>query len=196
MIIQKISIDEFLQRIGLQPNGNIWSALVVSNLGYGELVEELSETLELFTECKVGILSGLDGASKLVNKIQEATEDYLIIWELENWDNQNWRKFDLMRSSFFRERGVVLVISEKSVQIMFASATNIVNWLGARVYAVEKSGEKLTNNERQTKLLALSEWSGFSNTQIIEMAESHKLPSDPEYGEWLLLLGREDLIER
>ncbi len=196
MIISRISMDEFLQRIGSQPNGNIWSVLVISNSDSGVLVQELRETLELFTECKVGIISAVDGVSSLVNTIQEAIEDYLIIWDFENWDNSNWREFDMLRSRLFRERGGVLVLSEKSVQMMFACATNIVSWLGSRIYGFEKAAERLTDDERQTKLLALSQWSGFSDTQIIKLAESHELPSDPEYGEWLLLLGREDLIER
>lgn len=45
MNIKPISIDEFLQRVGSQPNGNIWSVLVIVNSHEQELVEELEEML-------------------------------------------------------------------------------------------------------------------------------------------------------
>ena len=50
-LIKSLSIDEFLQRIGSQPNGNTWSALITSNLDSQQLVEDLQETLNIF--CKM-----------------------------------------------------------------------------------------------------------------------------------------------
>lgn len=194
--ITPISLDEFIQRVAVQPNGNIWSVLVVSNLNEGKFIKELRESLELFAECSIGTISGTDGVTALVNKIQEACESYLIIWEFEDWENQDWRQLDQMRSKLVKKRGVTLVISEKLVQIMFTSAPNIVSWVGSRVYAFIEGAELLSDEERQARLLALNEWSGLSNAEVIEMAQLHKLPSDPEYGEWLVLLGRGDLIER
>lgn len=192
--ITSISIDEFLQRIASQPNGNIWSVLVIPKLD-NEFINELGESLELFAECNIKIISGIDGVTVLVNKIQEISEDYLVIWEFENWQNQEWRQLDQMRSKLVRERGVTLVLSELAVKAMCTSAPNIVSWLGSRVYTF-KEGALLSDEERQSRLFALSEWSGLSNAEMIEMAQSNELPLDPEYGEWLVLLGREDLIER
>jgi hypothetical protein len=44
-LLTSLSIDEFLQRIGSQPNGNTWSALITSNLDSQQLVDDLQETL-------------------------------------------------------------------------------------------------------------------------------------------------------
>lgn len=196
MNIKSISIDEFLQRVGSQPNGNIWSVLVTSNLDNSELAEELEETLSIFTECKVGIISADNVIDNVVSEIQQASEDYLIIWNFENWDNHSWRKFDQMRSRLIKQRGVVLILSETTVSKMFTDVPNIVSWIGSRVYELTEDTELLTEEERQERLLALQQWSGYSNHKIIELAESQQLPLDPEYGEWLVLLGREDLIGR
>ena len=196
MNIKSISIDEFLQRAGSQPNGNIWSVLVTSNFNHDELVEELKEILSIFTECEVGIISADNEIDIIVNEIQQASEDYLIIWNFEKWDNHSWRKFDQMRSRLIKKRGVVLVLLEPTVEKMFVDAPNIVSWIGSRVYEFAEGTEILTEEERQGRLLELQEWSKYSNNQVIELAKSQQLPPDSEYGEWLVLLGREDLIGR
>ncbi|MDJ0733047.1 MAG: hypothetical protein QNJ47_03010 [Nostocaceae cyanobacterium] len=195
-IIQSISIDEFLQRVGSQPNGNIWSVLVTANSDNYEVVKELEETLAIFTECEIAIISANNSVNIIVDNIQKSTEDYLIIWNFENWDNHNWREFDQMRSRLLKKFGVVLVLSQESVVKMVTNSPNIFSWIGSRVYAFAQGTELLTEEECKTRLLALQEWSGYSNAEVIELAQSQQLPSDPEYGEWLVLLGREDLIGR
>ncbi|MDJ0615545.1 MAG: hypothetical protein QNJ63_02160 [Calothrix sp. MO_192.B10] len=196
MNIKSISIDEFLQRVGSQPHGNIWSVLVTPNSDNYEVVEELEETLSIFTESEVGIISANVPVNIIVDNIKKSAENYLIIYKFENWNNHNWREFDQMRSRLFKKFGVVLVMSQETVKNMFTNAPNIVSWIGSRVYKFAQGMELLTEEECKTRLLALQEWSGYSNTKVIELAESQQLPSDPEYGEWLVLLGREDLIGR
>jgi hypothetical protein len=194
--IKSISIDEFLQRVGSQPHGNIWSVLVTPNSDNYEVVEELEETLSIFTECEVGKISANNSVNIIVNNIQKSTEDYLIIYNFESWNNHNWCEFDRMRSRLLKNFGVVLVVSQESVVKMVANAPNIVSWIGSKVYAFTQGTELLTEEECKARLSTLREWSGYSDNQIIELAESQQLPSNPEYGEWLLLLSREDLIER
>jgi predicted nucleic acid-binding protein len=192
--LKSLSIDEFLQRIGSQPNGNTWSALITSNLYIQQLVDDLQETLSIFAECEVGCLSANDETNVFVEQIIQATEDYLILWNFEQWDKNNWYEFDCMRSSLMRKRGVVLILSADSAKTMFSYAPNIVSWLGSRVYSFLKDTELLSVKEIQERLATLREWSGLTDSQIIEMAEIGTLPPEPEYAEWLVLLERGDLI--
>jgi hypothetical protein len=83
-LLTSLSIDEFLQRIGSQPNGNTWSALITSNLDNQQLVDDLQETLTIFAECKVGCFSANNEANTLVKQIINATEDYLILGNFRN----------------------------------------------------------------------------------------------------------------
>ena len=78
-LLTSLSIDEFLQRIGSQPNGNTWSALITSNLDSQQLVDDLQETLTIFAECEVGCFFANDKTNTLVQQIKKATEDYLIL---------------------------------------------------------------------------------------------------------------------
>ena len=187
-LLKSLSIDQLLQRIGSQPtSGNTWSALITSNLYIQQLVDDLQETLSIFTECEVGCLSAQDATNVFVEKIIQANEDYLILWNFEQWNKNNWYELDCMRSSLMRKGGVVLVLSPDSAKIMFSYAPNIVSWLGSRVYSFLKDTELLSVEEIRERLAALREWSGLTDSQIIEMAETG-------YAEWLVLLERGDLI--
>jgi hypothetical protein len=195
--LTSVSIDEFLQRIGSHPaEGNTWSALITSSLDCQQLVDDLQETLSIFAECEVGCLSGEDGTNTLVKQIIKTTEDYLILWNFDQWDKNNWYEFDCMRSALIKKRGVVLILSLESAEIMFSHAPNVVSWVRNRVYSFLKDTELLSTEEVQERLATLQEWSGLTDSQVIEMAEAQTLPPDPEYAEWLVLLERGDLIEQ
>lgn len=194
---KSVSIDELLQRVGLQPKGNIWSAIAVDFSSLEETVEELQETIEVFVECEVGIISGKTGTIDLIKQLQEASEEYLILCDLESWNREDWQQFDGFRSWLDREKyGGILLLSPESLQQMLKYAPNFSSWLGSRVYDLQKGGEFLNLDEREQRLSALREWSGLSDSEVIESAKLHQLPTDPEYGEWLILLDRGDLIER
>ncbi|HLO85810.1 MAG TPA: hypothetical protein VK203_12500 [Nostocaceae cyanobacterium] len=191
---KSVSLDEFLQRIGSEPNGNIWSVFSTSSSDFQQLVNDLEDTLSIFTECEVGCLSADKEVSILVEQINETTEDYLILWNFEQWDKNNWYQFDCHRSELKKKKGVVLILSPQSAKTMFSYAPNIASWIGSRVYNFLKDAEILTEEEIEQRLAALREWSGLTDSQVIEMAEQRTLPTDPEYGEWLVLLNRGDLI--
>ncbi|MBD2298607.1 ABC transporter permease [Nostoc sp. FACHB-87] len=193
---KSVSIDEFLQRVGSQPEANTWSALIVSNSDAQQLVDDLKDSLSIFAECEVGCLSANINTSNLVERISHTNEDYLILWDFEQWDNHNWYQLDCQRSKLMRKYGVVLILSPESAKTMFSYAPNIVSWLGSRVYSFLKDTELLSIEERQERLEALREWSGLTDSQVIDMAEAQTLPPEPEYAEWLVLLDRGDLIEQ
>jgi hypothetical protein len=68
--------------------------------------------------------------------------------------------------------------------------------LGARIYYLQKDAEILSDEECERRLAALQEWTGKTNEDVIALAENRQLPTDPEYGEWIILLNRGDLLER
>jgi hypothetical protein len=190
------STDTLLQKLGAQPDGNIWTILVVKTSDINEVVEEFSETVSIFSECETKVISAQDGVSELVKQIVQSSADYLVLWNFETWNCEDWYRFDASRSNLSKPRGGMLVLSSTSAEIILNCAPNFCSWVGSRVYALDKNSEFLTDQERETRLSALREWSGRSDANVIESAESHELPLIPEYSEWLILLGRGDLIER
>jgi hypothetical protein len=194
--LSSTSTDTLLQKLGAQPDGNIWTILVVETSDIDEVVEELSETISIFSECEIKVISVQNGASDLVEQIIQSSEDYLLLWTFEAWNCEDWHRLDACRSSLSKPRGGMLVLSSTSAEMMLNCAPNFCSWVGSRVYALEKDSEFLTDLDREIRLSALREWSGLSDAAVVESAESYQLPRTPEYIEWLILLGRGDLIER
>ena len=191
------SVDELLQRIGARPDGNIWMILVVNIDDIESTVTDLQDTIEIFSECNTVNLSGESGARNLVNQISKALEEYLLLWQLDTWDSNEWKIFDALRSRLDKEnKGGLLVISKQANDLMIHNAPNFVSWLGARIYYLQKDAEILSEEECDRRLATLQEWTGKTNEDVIALAENRQLPTDPEYGEWLILLNRGDLLER
>lgn len=194
--LSSTSTDTLLQKLGAQPNGNIWTALIVETLDIDEVVLELSETISIFAECEIKIISAQSGAFELINQILRPSEYFLLLWNFETWTSEDWHRLDACRSDLSKHRGGMLVLPSTSAEMMLNCAPNFCSWVGSRVYALAKDSELLTDPESEVRLSALREWSGLSDADVITSAESHQLPLTPEYGEWLVLLGRGDLIER
>jgi len=191
------SIDELLQKIGSRPDGNIWMVLVVDINDIESIVTDLQDTIEIFSECNTSNISGESGARDLINQISKASDQYLLLWQLDSWDINEWKIFDALRSRLDKgNKGGLLVTSEQANNLMIHNAPNFVSWLGARIYYLQKDAEILSDEECDRRLAALQEWTGKTNEDVIALAENRQLPTDPEYGEWLILLNRGDLLER
>jgi hypothetical protein len=191
-MISDITVQELLSNIRVQPNENTWSVLVIVENDVMEVLEELIEGIEIFVECSVSVINIED-----IQNSFNSDADYFLLWNFDNWDDNNWRQLDYLRSSLdFGKRGGSIILSPRSVEKMIANAPNFSSWIGSRVFHLVIGAEILTDEECEARLVTLREWIGLSDKEVIEKATAHQLPSDPEYGEWLILLGRGDLIAR
>ena len=192
-----ISLSQLLQKIISRPDSNIWMALVVKPDDMQSTIGDLQDTVEIFNECNTGTISGKSGARDLIQKICEAIEKYIFLWELEFWDNSEWKIFDALRSRLDKnEKGGLIILSDRSNSLMLHNAPNFVSWLGSRTFYLQKDSEILTAEESDERIVALQEYLGKTNEEVITLAENRQLPTDPEYAEWLILLNRGDLLER
>lgn len=57
------------------------------------------------------------------------------------------------------------------------------------------SGDVDLGAVRAQRLEALRGWAARSDADVVRAAEQGTLPRDPEYAEWLVLLGRGDLLD-
>jgi hypothetical protein len=191
------SIDELLQRVGAQSdNGNVWFVLTLALEHHAALAEDLGDVLEIFTESNVASLSGNAGVVPFVASIASTEAASLILSGLESWTTQDWRQLDALRSNLAVQRNAFLLLSEPATSRMLNHAPNLASWIGGRVYPFTYGTEFLTVEEQEDRLGDLRSWAGKTDDEIIALAASHQLSPEPEYGEWLVLLGRGDLIEQ
>jgi hypothetical protein len=189
------SCDEILQRVYSLPKRNIWAVLIIKSEQLNIALEELEETLPIFMDGAFRALEVTLDLEDLIQKICEA-DDYVLLWNFEQWETSQWQEFDYDRSRFDRPNGGILLLTPSSANAFQKYAPNFASWVGSKVYDLELGTEILAEDARQQRLAALQDWSQKTNDEIIQLAETGQLIVDPVYGEWLVLLGRGDLVER
>jgi hypothetical protein len=190
-----VSCDEILQRIYSLPKRNIWASLVVRSEQLNIALEELEETLPIFIDGDFRALEVTLDLEDLIRKVREA-DDYVLLWNFEQWGIQQWQEFDYDRSRFDRLNGGILLLTPSSANAFQKYAPNFASWVGSKVYDIELGTEILSEEALQQRLETLQAWSQKTNDEIIQLAEAGQLIVDPVYSEWLVLLGRGDLVER
>jgi hypothetical protein len=207
MMFKKITVQEILSNIRVQPNRNTWSVLVIDNDDIVEALEELTDGIEVFIERSVESINVEEKKDSFntknknnprdIDEIFNPDIDYFLLWDFDKWTDAQWRKLDYLRSRLNNEKRCgLLIMSEQAAEKMIANAPNFSSWIDGKIFNLVLGAEMLTPEECESRLVALRDWTGLSDHEVIKKAESHQLPYDPEYSEWLILLGRGDLIER
>jgi hypothetical protein len=108
----------------------------------------------------------------------------------------DWRSLDANRSRLMRNDITVLILDEASAARLENVAPNLASWIGGRVWrlADDAAAPVLSPGEIEQRLAALRAWAGRRDAEVIQLAEAGQLPGDPEYAEWLTLLGRGELL--
>jgi hypothetical protein len=189
------SLDEILQRISSLPNANFWSVLVTEAEQQEPALIELEESIPIFIDEAVKVIAITPDVEELVHIVQ-ASESYILLWQFDIWQPEQWQQFDYARSRFSHDNGGIILLTPNSAAQLQTYAPNFASWIGSRVYDLQLGLEILTEAESQQRLKALQQFTSKTDAEVIRLAETGQLPTDPEYGEWLVLLGRGDLLER
>lgn len=104
------------------------------------------------------------------------------------------RSLDIMRSALERKGPVILWLAPDDIANLANLAPNIRSLIGGSVFLAGPDGGIMTETERQARLNELSERFGFSGDEALRKAQARELPHEPEFVEWLILLGRGDLL--
>lgn len=120
-------------------------------------------------------------------------EDALLV-EAEAFQEEDWRLLDRRRSDLARDGVTVFLIDASSLEALMRGAPNLASWMGGNAFAREAE-EASDDGWRSQRLDALRAWSGLTDEAMLAEAAAGTLPRDPEYAEWLVLLGRGDLLD-
>jgi hypothetical protein len=179
-------------RLSVASGDNPWVLLAVA----GDAVETESET---FADELASVLDQpvervhVGSAQELIRTVQAKQESALVIAGLDGLDADDWRRIDVNRSNLARTLPAVLVLDEARVPVMVEHAPNLWSWLGGEVWrGVPETG--LDDEQRAQRLSALRDHFGFDDAELVRRAEAETLPPEPDIAEWLVLIGRGDLI--
>jgi hypothetical protein len=118
----------------------------------------------------------------------------LVLVDARSFLAPDWAVLDRRRSSLAHPGVLILVTTPSSFNELMRSAPNLASWLGAQVFAYVRDGAD-AEPARQRRLEGLRAWALRSDADVVRAAEAGTLPRDPEYAEWLVLLGRGDLLD-
>ncbi len=158
------------------------------------LLQELIDEFTQLSEPPVVVEAGAD-ARRLVRELARTRQNRTIIKGLDRFGRNDWQALDSMRSMLSREAPVIAVVDAETLEMMAAVAPNLFSWAGAAVYQVPTVIEAITEAERERRLAALRSATGLTDAEVIRRAEEGTLSTEPEFAEWLALLGREPLLD-
>lgn len=191
-----LGVAEFADRTLLEPGG--WSVVVVEEARIDATTRRLEEELTFWIEEEgvgsVRVFSERHTAPALVEELAGMTpEDVALLPLSADVIVPVSRVLDYERARLSgRPRGVIIT-SEAGLQLLAAEAPSFWSWVGPRVWHIDPLAGQL---DVEARLSSLRQGTGLTDAEVLQRAEAGTLTLDPVFAEWLVLLGRGELLGR
>jgi hypothetical protein len=190
--LRQIPQSELVRRVIERTGRNSWLALVVPDDRRAEVVEQIVAGVASEAEIDVFRVDAPADAEALASAGRRA--GVLVASLGEAWPPAEWARLDVLRSRLQRQDRAVLVLSEPAAQRVFREAPHFARLFTGSVWDLAPESDVMSDADRRDRVASLERWAGLSTADMITRAETKALPSDPEYAEWLVLVGRSDLL--
>lgn len=191
--VAQLAAGELALRLNALRGTATYAAYLVDMVVISTAVAELEEELTaLVPDATIARLAPGDG-ERLVAELSNTSVEVVVV-ETGRFSDADWAIVDRQRSSIAHRGVVVFVVAPTSFASLMRSAPNLASWLGGEVFAYSRD-ESTVARDREQRLVALRAWAAKTDDEIVAAARAGTLPRDPEYAEWLVLLGRGDLID-
>lgn len=172
-----------------------WSLVLQPPADSEEALSRLIDELSAQLECPVRAISV---AGQSIEDLREAlhspNDDIVVITGADAWEAYDWSAADVNRSGLTRPGSLILYLSAASLERLCRHAPNIQSFIGGSIFHLAPGGDLLDEVGREQRLRDLSEHYQLQSAEVVRQAMDKSLPADPEFVEWLVLLGRGDLI--
>ena len=172
---------------------NAWLVLVVDGTA-SDAARVLSDEISAL-DGEVAATGTVTSGAALEDFVRAHARGIAIVIGASAFTDADWRRVDVNRTRLERRGTTVLVLDAASIEHLENKAPNLASWIGGNIWRLERA-KPLDAAALEQRLVALRGWSGLEDSEIIRRAEAGTLPSDPEYAEWLTLLGRGELLGR
>lgn len=155
---------------------------------------ELQEELQGFdASVTISVGSPRDASTLIATLAAEPAE--IVLVQASAFSTADWAVLDRRRSSIAHRGLLVFLTTPVSFDELMQQAPNLASWLGGQVFAypADDDGPQLAAH-REQRLAVLRAWASRTDAEILEAARRGALPPDPEYAEWLVLLGHSELL--
>jgi len=194
--VTPIGLAELADRAWLEPGG--WSIVMVEESEIVATTEDLRKEVTFLIEDEgVGSVSDFSEAKPapaLVDALSRLGPDDVALLPLPaNLHESVSRSLDYGRGRIPGGVRGVIITSDAGVQALAAEAPNFWSWVGPRVWTLDPRAGQL---DTEARLASLRQGTGLTNAEVVQRAEAGTLAADPIFSEWLVLLGKGDLLGR
>lgn len=192
--MKALGLAELADRTRLEPGG--WFVVVVEEARIAATTEDLREELAFLLEDEgagsVRVLSEQKLGPAIVDELAGLEpEDVALLPLPAPKVAEVCRALDYGRARLVGRAGGVIVTSPEGVKVLAAEAPSLWSWIGPRVWGVDPGAGVL---DVEARLRSLREGTGRTDAEVVARAESGTLEPDPVFAEWLVLLGKGDLL--
>lgn len=173
---------------------NVWQLLVVPEGRQTDLAETLAHELAALTERAV-IHCAARTAVEFEEIARRDLDAALVIAVSPDFGDDEWRAIDMARTRLERNGQTVLILTANSVGRLPSLAPNLWSWISDGVWTYAHEGG-LRAEERIQRLNSLRDYFKFDDVGLVRRVESGDLVVDADIAEWLVLLGRGDMLVR
>jgi len=172
-----------------------WLAILSSRGDPAAACDDLSTELHSFLQLPTRVVP-LRGSSFQIlrEQLHHPDDDAVILFAGADLEAGEWSSLDTMRSALERTGPVVLWIAPDAVARLAQFAPNIRSFIGTSIFLAGAEPGIMTDKERESRLEELRQHYQLSDQEVARRAEAKELPPEPHFVEWLVLLGRGDLV--
>lgn len=142
----------------------------------------------------IKIIDAASTISAFIDQVRETKSAAVVVRGTERFTDADWMRLDAERSLLSRTGPAVIVTDRDTLDRIEGLAPNFSSWIGADCFILFENAELLTVREVEERLNYLRSWSKLTDDDVVTRAADGKLPKEPEYAEWLVLVGRGDLV--
>lgn len=172
---------------------DVWG-LLVDSPSSAEIAGEVAEELRFVADIDATPIAVEADLEPTLTALRRSSGVVIVLYGFGPLDPEAWRRLDALREGFRETAGLVLLLRPADLETLQEHAPNFSSWLGGRVWRLSDEAHDLSREEVQTRLDALRAAYDLTDADVVTLAGSKKLPPEPEFAEWLILLGQGDLL--
>lgn len=131
--------------------------------------------------------------SDAVQQVVSSTQPVLVLSGFESLSDADWVSLNFLRSRLLGDHTLVFVMGISALLKLQQRAPDLDSLLSGSTWQLDTQADTLSTQDREERLQALRDGLGLTDAQVLAQAEA-ELPSDPRLAEWLVLLGKGELL--
>lgn len=194
MNIKSATVFDVIRLVDLASPGTAFFVFVAPP-DDGRLFAELQKELEAQSHTALSRIDArkLD-AIGLLEELAQRPDAVVLIDGLEQWDDEQFTSLDINRSRLETGAFIIFKGDLSTIARFLDCAPNLRSFVGPEIPMAVPDPSVMTAEQIENRLHQLRSHYQLSDEEVVEQARRGIAPAEPEFAEWLFLLGRNELV--